>query len=258
VEGRVVGRVRGLTAGEGAIGNNCLAGRLRKHGPVRGRDMNLQQFTLPATIAAACHAALLMSGIPGTRIVTVPPQVVIFEPTPPVDISEPPPAEEDPVVEFKPLGGGPARVEIPDVLVVADGPFVIDAVKPDTELLKVDMARVLPPGGGGDGPGVWTPGTEGFTTTRELDSVPRATVQMAPEYPASMRQEKADGTVTVEFDVDARGRVVSARIKHSSHRAFEAPTIRAVLKWRFEPGQRKGIAVPFRMAIPVNFKFGQN
>ncbi len=79
---------------------------------------------------------------------------------------------------------------------------------------------------------------------------------MPPEYPTSMKNDGRDGTVLVEFDVDVKGRVVSARVRESTDRAFEEPTIRAVLKWRFEPGQSKGHAVPFRMVIPVNFKFG--
>jgi protein TonB len=60
----------------------------------------------------------------------------------------------------------------------------------------------------------------------------------------------------VEFEVDVKGRVVSALVKHSSDRAFEEPTLRAVLKWRFEPGLLQGSPVPFRMVIPVNFKLG--
>lgn len=254
------GRRRGLTAGEVAIGNNCLGVRLRNDGPARGIGMNLQQFTLPATIAAAFHAALLMSGNTETRLETESPQKVVLElKSPPVDISEPPPPEDEKIADVKPLGGGQARVEIPDELVVSDGPFVIDAAKPNKEVVKVDVDRIMPPGGGGIGPEVWTHDAGGgIMTAMQLDSLPRAKVQIAPEYPTSMRQEKADGMVMVEFDVDARGRVVSARVKHSTHREFEAPTIRAVLKWRFEPGQSKGIAVPFRMAVPVNFKFGQN
>lgn len=61
----------------------------------------------------------------------------------------------------------------------------------------------------------------------------------------------------VEFNVDTKGRVVSARVRQSTDRAFEDLTLRAVLNWSFEPGRKHGRAVPFRMEIPVNFKLGE-
>jgi protein TonB len=57
----------------------------------------------------------------------------------------------------------------------------------------------------------------------------------------------------VEFVVDEAGRVMHPFVVRSSRAGFEAPTLRAVEKWRFEPGKKDGRAVRFRMQIPVTF-----
>lgn len=90
----------------------------------------------------------------------------------------------------------------------------------------------------------------------QLDRRPRAKLQVAPDYPVSLRQGGMEGTVMVEFDVDATGRVVSVRVLRSTEHGFEDATVRAVLKWRFEPGRRDGRAVPFRMSVPVDYRLG--
>jgi protein TonB len=46
-------------------------------------------------------------------------------------------------------------------------------------------------------------------------------------------------------------------VRSSSH-AFEEPTLRAIAKWRFEPGRRGGQIVRFRMQVPVVFKLDGN
>ena len=80
---------------------------------------------------------------------------------------------------------------------------------------------------------------------------------MSPAYPSALKNSGAEGVGMVEFDVDTKGRVVSARVRQSSDRAFEEPTFRAVLNWRFAPGRKDGRAVLFRMVIRVNFKLGE-
>ncbi|MBE36925.1 MAG: hypothetical protein CMI16_15450 [Opitutaceae bacterium] len=37
-------------------------------------------------------------------------------------------------------------------------------------------------------------------------------------------------------------------------RRFEEAALRAVSKWRFEPGRRHGRVVQFRMAVPIIFR----
>jgi protein TonB len=61
----------------------------------------------------------------------------------------------------------------------------------------------------------------------------------------------------VEFVVDESGNVLNPRVVSSSDRAFEENTLRAVAKWKFEPGRRDGRTVRFRMSVPVVFKLGE-
>ena len=57
----------------------------------------------------------------------------------------------------------------------------------------------------------------------------------------------------MEFVVDEAGRVLDPHVVRSNDPVFEAPTLRAVAKWRFEPGRKNGQVVRFRMSVPVAF-----
>jgi len=92
----------------------------------------------------------------------------------------------------------------------------------------------------------------------KLDRAPRATVQLPPEYPYAMKHSGTNGSVLVEFDVNAEGRVVRAEAIRYSDREFAEPAVRAVKKWQFEPGRRHGKVVPFRMAVPIEFGLENN
>ena len=92
-----------------------------------------------------------------------------------------------------------------------------------------------------------------FITGLELDNAPRARFQAAPIYPFEQKKNGQPGEVYVDFVVDEAGMVHSARVTKSSDRVFEEPTLRAVAKWRFEPGKRNGKIVSFRMTVPVVF-----
>ena len=83
-------------------------------------------------------------------------------------------------------------------------------------------------------------------------------MQIPPDYPYAMKQSGASGSVVVEFDVDTTGRVIRAEAISYTDREFAEPAMRAVRKWRFEPGRRNGKAVPFRMAVPIEFGIENN
>ncbi len=61
----------------------------------------------------------------------------------------------------------------------------------------------------------------------------------------------------VEFIVEETGRVLDPRVLDSTDRVFEEATLRAVAKWRFEPGTRDGRIVRFRMTVPGVFSLGE-
>jgi TonB family protein len=96
-------------------------------------------------------------------------------------------------------------------------------------------------------------GDDAVFSIAEIDQPPRATLQGAPMYPATMRGKKVEGVVTLLFIVDASGKVTSPRVESSTHANFEAPALDAVKKWKFEPALRAGQRVPCRMRIPIRF-----
>jgi protein TonB len=101
------------------------------------------------------------------------------------------------------------------------------------------------------------PGRAGVVTGGELDRTPRTRLQPAPLYPAEARRDGRSGSVTVEFVVDESGVVVAPRVTSSSDRVFEEAALRAVAKWRFEPGRRHGKVVRFRLAVPIHFSLNE-
>jgi protein TonB len=80
---------------------------------------------------------------------------------------------------------------------------------------------------------------------------------VAPLYPFEGKRDGLRGEVVVEFLVDETGAVHDPHVVRSSHRMFEEPTLRAVSKWKFEPGRRAGRVVRFKMAVPVVFSLNE-
>jgi protein TonB len=224
--------------------------------------MNIKRYVLPASIAAALHSALIFA-FPGELVPTMPLAAIQLLPTPKPPPDDPPPpvvpddeTPTDTTTPPVPLGVEPPV--LPDLPPVADDRiFQIDV--PRDPINPVPSDRLGPPG---DPNGIQTemPPIKAavFTQVVDLDRTPRTTSQIPPDYPSSMRQAGIDGQVLVEFTVDSTGRVMTARVLKSTQSDFEAATIRAVLRWRFEPGKRDGRAVPFRMVVPVRFSLGQN
>lgn len=90
-----------------------------------------------------------------------------------------------------------------------------------------------------------------------LDNPPRTRTQIPPVYPPDARRSGLTGKVLVEFVVDEEGRVHDPRVMNSSDRVFDEPTLRAISRWRFEPGRKDGRVVRFRMAVPVDFNLNE-
>jgi protein TonB len=217
--------------------------------------MNILRYILPASIAAALHVVLVLGfnekSDPVIRLVEVlltPPP-----PKPPEDPDVPPEEKSSTTESVQPLGGGPMPPEIdpPPARLKADS--IMEPAEERRRNISTDL-KIVPTSFGpsdiGTGPGEWKAKMAGIG---DLDHVPRAKVQIPPDYPAVLRQSGSSGSVMVEFDVDTAGRVVRAEAVRYTHREFAGPAVKAVLKWRFEPGLRHGRAVPFRMAIPIEF-----
>jgi protein TonB len=88
----------------------------------------------------------------------------------------------------------------------------------------------------------------------ELEKKPEPVSQVAPVYPPELRKAKIGGVVNVLFVIDDNGRVEEVRVENSSRPEFEKPTLDAVRKWRFRPGEKEGKAVRIFVRRPVTFR----
>lgn len=212
----------------------------------------------PSAVALGVHALLLFGFRSPDAGVTPPPaprpdDFIVVQP--PVN----PPPEERPVADDEAAArASRAARSVPTQpeIVQPRRPGEISIPMPPTPPPRVDGRPVdrIPPvwsaEGDNNGPRV----TGGPLISADfLDSPPRTRYQVAPQYPYGARQSGLKGEVLVAFVVDERGVVYNARVVRSTAREFEEPTLRAVEKWRFQPGKKDGRPVRFRMAVPVVF-----
>lgn len=219
--------------------------------------MNIHKYVIPASIAATVHVALLWF-LPEEPYIPPPVEVAVK----PVDISDRPvqppdePDKPDTAAErVQALRGEPPPVSLdeppPGRVDTTMFNMPVEPSRPEIALSSHQLPRVI-----GDPNGVlngeFRPPSS-FIDFKQLDGAPRPKVQIPPEYPYAMKQNGSSGSVMVQFDVDTSGNVIRAEAVSYSDRAFVEPAVRAVRKWRFEPGRRNGKAVPFRMTIPIEF-----
>ena len=215
------------------------------------------RFILPLTLATVLHASVFFGAkwphatpamIPDSP--SLPPNVVTIS----VDLDPPEKPDNRATHEAEQPKGRPdiSRPTLSDETAPRPDAFeqVREASRPQpitvTSFVGSDVFGV-PEGTGTEWSGVAVLPAAG------LDNSPRTRSQVAPSYPAAERSAGITGDVWVEFVVGEEGRVQSAKVVKSSHAAFEPATLRAVEKWRFEPGKKNGRPVKFRMVVPVQF-----
>jgi protein TonB len=215
-----------------------------------------RSLILPLSLAAALHAGVLF----GFNRGPVPtPLVAPAKPMLPgctFDLVEPP----DPIVapdcggDIKPMTALPTRrgidYSIPDPR--SDWPVGTKLPPLNIGGTAIGPVSIVLPTGIGEGEGGL------IIDPAKLDKSPRTRLQIPPAYPFEAKARGQSGRVVIEFVVDERGRVLDPHIVSSSDRMFEEPTLRAVSKWRFEPGRKDGRVVRFRMALPVEFNLDGN
>ena len=80
----------------------------------------------------------------------------------------------------------------------------------------------------------------------------------APGYPISAIRKQLEGEVLLKILVDERGRATSVEVVDSSgHRVLDEAARKAVMKWRFKPAMRGGVAVPAYGTVPVVFSLAR-
>lgn len=218
------------------------------------------RFVLPVCFAAAAHGALLFGFSKNSRSASSPAKDVTLV----VPFVVPPLSEEVVVLDHQVCGGAPKAVpDAPPIprteeplLPFLDGGATMPTPPRLPPVSTTDIRAISDDTFGKPG-GIGTSNWGDVFSHTLLDDSPRTRSQSAPFYPAEAKRNGLGGTVTVEFLVDERGHVLEPRVVNSSDRVFEEPSLRAVAKWRFEPGRREGRVVRFRMAVPLVFNLNE-
>jgi protein TonB len=167
------------------------------------------------------------------------------------------PDEEDAVDEEKPQAtqqnfAPPVLNEIPQL--VLDTSFVQPIEPPAPGTVAVNKITIALPRSTGARP-------DGFGEIFEMskvDQIPEVIVQFPPDYPYQLRSAGVTGEVMVDCIVDSHGDVRNAFALKSSQREFDTAAVRAVNKWKFQPGQRKGRAVNTHVQVPIVFSINRS
>lgn len=76
-----------------------------------------------------------------------------------------------------------------------------------------------------------------------------------PTYPPAALRNGVEGSVVVRVDVDATGYPMNVTIiQRSGSRDLDRAATDAVRRWRFQPAQSGGVAVPGSIEVPFDFK----
>lgn len=75
-----------------------------------------------------------------------------------------------------------------------------------------------------------------------------------PAYPRMSRRLGEQGTVVVKVMINTEGRAEKAEIRTSSgYRRLDETALETVLRWRYVPGTRNGVAEAMWFNVPIRF-----
>ena len=77
-------------------------------------------------------------------------------------------------------------------------------------------------------------------TLHKVHELPRAIVQVEPNYPFHLKQSNISGFVELQWIIDPEGVVRVPKVTKSSSREFEAPSIESVKASRWHPAEVNG------------------
>lgn len=158
------------------------------------------------------------------------------------ELSDTPPAESVAV---------PQLMEVPSMVALNDFQQLVD-LRPQTDIDPNALRQLAIPVNHGRG-GAGGPGLGNVFSLSDLDRIPQAVAQPAPQFPPNLRDDITEGQVVVGFIVDADGIVRDPRVISSTANEFERPAINGVLRWKFRPGMKGGKKVATRMEVPLKF-----
>ncbi len=208
---------------------------------------DLKQRYVPAFVVGLIFSVAVLLALPISQLITEfasrnRTEVDVVDYKPPPVMEEPPPPEEEQEQE-----------DIEDV--------EQDREPPTLEQLELSMQADLSGFASSDFTvptiGVGGQLDEMVYELEDLTRAPRPISQRAPTYPPELRRAGISGTVVLMFIVRDDGTTSNITVERSDNPAFEEPAVRAVRKWRFEPGEKDGKAVNTRVRIPIPFKFNR-
>src|SRR5436190_23893215 len=73
-------------------------------------------------------------------------------------------------------------------------------------------------------------------------------------YPEEAMQQRVEGTVAVEIDIDVYGAVSNAKVKHGIGHGCDEEAIRLVKLLKFQKKKYQGLFVMFHKTINIHFR----
>jgi TonB family protein len=95
-----------------------------------------------------------------------------------------------------------------------------------------------------------------FGAAAQGDANPRPLVRINPDYPVEALQAGREGVVELEFTIAANGTIKDVVVVDASSPEFEAPSVAALLRWRYAPlvengaaSERRGVRTTLRYQL---------
>lgn len=239
-----------------------------------------QRWTTTALSAVghlALTIALVLSAIYATDVLPIPREVITFvSVAPPPPPPPPPPAVTEPEAPAKPVVARKATVSR-SAPMIARAPVAAPVEAPDTiapetgreggefqpVAVEAGFERGIPGGIAGGIVGGFDhalpplpPAPAEAVRIGGAIAAPKLAYRVEPEYPSIAVSAQIEGTVILEATVDHTGAVKDARVLRSRG-VLDAPAVRAVEQWRYEPLMFNGKPTPFVLTVTVTFSLAR-
>lgn len=97
--------------------------------------------------------------------------------------------------------------------------------------------------------------SDGGTPTGVLTKPPELLKQVEAAFPPEMAEAGVGGTVVMEIDIGADGKVMDLRVVQSAGEAFDKAAVEAVRQFEFSPAEVDGQPAPVRIQYAYEFLF---
>lgn len=193
----------------------------------------------------ALQSGLLRRGVE----LVVPAQILVEFIEPPAPRVVPPPSAAPPAPVKRAVARAPApvRAVVPQPLAIADS-----TLSPTAPVGMIEPAPVAPPVAAAAAPVAEAPPAP---VRVELPSSSADYLQNPkPPYPSMSKRLGEQGQVVVRVLIELDGTAQKAEIKQSSgFDRLDQSALATVLRWRYVPGKRAGVAQAMWFNVPINF-----